>query len=244
MWQDEGFNTFINYFSEARRYPGEGRRTTSAVAQRPRAGRAVHAAQRRRAARDQPGPHQSAAARRERVREDRASGSRCCATRSSDRRRSTTRSASTRAAGRSSIRRRRTSSRPWRTSSGKRLDWFFREWFLENPHFDQAIDTVVTEAGRRRRLRRGAATATTRAACCRSARASRSATARQQDFNYPAEVWSTNTTHLRSARTSSTGKKLDEDRARSRQAPARHRPREQRLAERGNGDASQTLAAK
>ena len=25
MWQDEGFNTFINYFSEARRYPEKGR---------------------------------------------------------------------------------------------------------------------------------------------------------------------------------------------------------------------------
>src|SRR6185436_3418215 len=24
MWQDEGFNTFINYFSEARRYPDKG----------------------------------------------------------------------------------------------------------------------------------------------------------------------------------------------------------------------------
>src|SRR5438094_2033342 len=24
MWQDEGFNTFINYFSEARRYPEKG----------------------------------------------------------------------------------------------------------------------------------------------------------------------------------------------------------------------------
>src|SRR5258708_27126127 len=27
---------------------------------------------------------------------------------------------------------------------GRRLDWFWREWFRENPHFDQAIDTVAT----------------------------------------------------------------------------------------------------
>jgi hypothetical protein len=28
--------------------------------------------------------------------------------------------------------------------SGHRLDWFWREWFIEDAHFDQAIDTVVT----------------------------------------------------------------------------------------------------
>jgi Peptidase family M1 domain len=26
--------------------------------------------------------------------------------------------------------------------SGRRLDWFFREWFIENPHFDVAVDSV------------------------------------------------------------------------------------------------------
>ena len=28
--------------------------------------------------------------------------------------------------------------------AGRRLDWFWREWFYENPHFDQAIDSVLT----------------------------------------------------------------------------------------------------
>jgi hypothetical protein len=28
--------------------------------------------------------------------------------------------------------------------SGQRLDWFWREWFIEDDHFDQAVDTVVT----------------------------------------------------------------------------------------------------
>jgi aminopeptidase N len=27
--------------------------------------------------------------------------------------------------------------------SGKRLDWFFRESFLENDHFDVGVDTVA-----------------------------------------------------------------------------------------------------
>ena len=27
--------------------------------------------------------------------------------------------------------------------SGKKLDWFWREWFLEAPSFDQAIDSVT-----------------------------------------------------------------------------------------------------
>jgi hypothetical protein len=26
--------------------------------------------------------------------------------------------------------------------SGRRLDWFFRQWFIENPHFDVAVDSV------------------------------------------------------------------------------------------------------
>ena len=190
MWQDEGFNTFINYFSEARRYPGEGRRTTQRVAQRPRAGRAVHAAQRRRAARDQP----------DRINPQLLGENAYVKT----------------AVGLALLRDEilgpaafddafREYTRRWafkhpdpadffRTMenvSGKRLDWFFREWFLENPHFDVADRHRGAEAGRRHRFGRACVHATTRAACCRFARASRSPTARPKNFNYPAEVWST-----------------------------------------------------
>lgn len=76
--------------------------------------------------------------------------------------------------------------------SGRRLDWFFREWFLENPHFDQAIDTVVTKQfgdvdsvavifGNHAR-----GVLPIRARFIFSDGSS-------QNFNYPAEVWSTNT---------------------------------------------------
>ena len=27
--------------------------------------------------------------------------------------------------------------------SGRRLDWFFRQWFIENVHFDIAVDSVA-----------------------------------------------------------------------------------------------------
>jgi hypothetical protein len=73
-------------------------------------------------------------------------------------------------------------------ASGRRLDWFWREWFMENERFDQAMGTVtvkdssvdVTYMNRQRgvlpiRVRFTFADGTT------------------QDMNYPAEVWSTNT---------------------------------------------------
>ena len=76
--------------------------------------------------------------------------------------------------------------------SGKRLDWYFREWFLENPHFDQAIDSVVTQ-------QRGD-TLFVGVLYANHARGVEPIRARftftdgsTQDFNYPAEVWSTNT---------------------------------------------------
>ena len=58
-------------------------------------------------------------------------------------------------------------------ASGHRLDWFWREWFVENPHFDQAIDAVRHGSVRATRTRCSWRTAIARAACCRFARASR-----------------------------------------------------------------------
>ena len=73
-------------------------------------------------------------------------------------------------------------------ASGRRLDWFWREWFVTNEQFDQALDTVVVNGdavtvayGNRQRgvlpirVRFTFTDNTTR------------------DFTYPAEVWSTNT---------------------------------------------------
>ena len=74
---------------------------------------------------------------------------------------------------------------------GRRLDWFFREWFVENPHFDQAIDTVVMKT-------RGDTTDVV-VAYANRARGVLPIRARFSlndgttvDYNYPAEVWSTN----------------------------------------------------
>jgi hypothetical protein len=77
--------------------------------------------------------------------------------------------------------------------SGRRLDWFFREWFLENPHFDQAIDSVVT-AQKGDTMMVGVLYANhARGVLPIRARFTFS-DGSTQDYNYPAEVWSTNTT--------------------------------------------------
>jgi hypothetical protein len=77
---------------------------------------------------------------------------------------------------------------------GKRLDWFWREWFKENPHFDQALDNVAT-------TRDGSAEKVTviygnraRGVLPIHARFTFSDGTTQM-YDYPAEVWSTNTTH-------------------------------------------------
>ena len=78
--------------------------------------------------------------------------------------------------------------------SGKRLDVFFREWFLENPHFDQAIDTVAQK-------QTGDVDSVV-VLYANHARGVMPIHARftftdgsKQDFDYPVEVWSTNTSY-------------------------------------------------
>ena len=91
----------------------------------------------------------------------------------------------------------------------------------------------------RRADRRPSSTPTARAACCRSTRASPSATARRSSYDYPAEVWSTNTMHyqrqLRVPR-----QDAEPDRAGSRHAAARRRPHQQRV---GHGGGPAPVAA-
>ena len=73
--------------------------------------------------------------------------------------------------------------------SGHRLDWFWREWFIEDAHFDQAVDTVVTRnqgdtayvAVGYGNLERGVLPIRARFTFTDG---------KSMDFDYPAEVWS------------------------------------------------------
>ena len=82
-------------------------------------------------------------------------------------------------------------SRTMEEVSGRRLDWFWREWFVENARFDQSVDRGVTQTkgdtmfvgvlyGNRERG----------VLPVRARFTFRDGTA--QDYVYPAEVWSTN----------------------------------------------------
>ena len=190
FWQDEGFNTFINYFSEARRYPEQGN-------------------QLQRAASDENSIEQTQVANVD-VPID------IPGDRMDPRKLGFTEYVKT-AVGLQLLREEilgpeafddafRTYVHRWafkhptpadfyRTMenvAGRRLDWFWREWFLENPHFDQAIDTVATAAegsGERLAVRyankaRGVLPLRVRFTF---------ADGTTQDFVYPAEVWTMNT---------------------------------------------------
>jgi len=192
MWQDEGFNTFINTFSEARRYPEKGDQMARALAER----QYVEAAMKQ----NVDGPIE--------VNPDRIApqllGLEAYVKPS---------------VGLQLLRQEimgpeafddafRTYTRRWafkhptpadffRTMEnvgGRRLDWFWREWFLENPHFDQAIDTVVTQSK--------GDTTDMAVVYGNRARGVLPIHARftfdngsAENFDYPAEVWSTNTMH-------------------------------------------------
>ena len=190
MWQDEGFNTFINTFSEARRYPEVGDQMKRALTERSEVEGAMKQGI------DKPilvGP--------DRI-DPRILGLAAYVKPS---------------VGLQLLRQEilgpdafddafRTYIQRWaykhptpadffRTMEdvgGRRLDWFFREWFVENPHFDQAIDTVIVSS-------RGDTTNVV-VAYANRARGVLPIRARitfddrsTADYNYPAEVWSTNT---------------------------------------------------
>jgi hypothetical protein len=140
MWQDEGFNTFINYFSEARRFPEKGSYEERVAHDR----REVEAYMQHNI--DTPLEVQP-----DRIEPQLLGENAYVKT----------------AVGLALLRDEilgpaafddafREYTRRWafkhpspadfyRTMenvSGRRLDWFFRQWFIENPHFDVAVDSV------------------------------------------------------------------------------------------------------
>jgi hypothetical protein len=193
MWQDEGFNTFINTFSEARRYPEKGDQMARALGERDY----VEGAQKANV--DVPidvmpdrinpqllglaayvKPSVGLQLLRQEIMGPAAFDD----------------------AFRTYIERwafkHPTPADFYRTMEdvgGKRLDWFWREWFKENPHFDQAIDTVVTS-----KAPNGSNIVTVmygnraRGVLPIHARFTYS-DGSVENYDYPAEVWSTNTTH-------------------------------------------------
>jgi hypothetical protein len=190
MWQDEGFNTFINNFSEARRFPKDGDQMQRAATERGQVELVMKA--------DQDGPVMTPP---DRIAEPLLGIAAYVKP----------------SVGLQLLRQEilgpdafddafRTYVARWafkhptpadffRTmedASGHRLDWFWREWFVENEHFDQAIDGV--------RMSSVGDTNQVLVAYANRARGVLPIRARftmsdgsTQDFNYPAEVWSTNT---------------------------------------------------
>ncbi len=191
MWQDEGFNTFINYFSEARRFPEKG-----TYAERIAHDRALVENYMQHDV-DQPLEVQP-----DRINPQLLGENAYVKT----------------AVGLGQLRDEilgpeifddafRAYTRRWafkhpspddffhtmENVSGIRLDWFFREWFIENPHFDVAVDTVEQkQVGNIDSLAvlyvnhaRGVLPLHVRFTFNDGS---------TQTFDYPAEIWSTNTT--------------------------------------------------
>src|SRR3954463_14429906 len=191
MWQDEGFNTFINYFSEARRYPEKGNYTDRVKSDREAAVEAYMSHNV-----DQPID----------INPDRIDpgilGENAYVKP---------------AVGLALLRGEilgpavfddafREYARRWafkhptpedfyRTmedASGRRLDYFWREWFMENVHFDHAIDSVLRKNSNG--VDSVAVLFSNRARGVMPIRARITFDdGTSQDYEYPAEVWSTNT---------------------------------------------------
>ena len=192
MWQDEGFNTFINTFSEGRRYPEKGDQMARAAEERrlveqymvsgadkpvnmnpdrisPRLlGEAAYVK-----------PSVGLQLLRQEIMGPQAFDD----------------------ALRTYIRRwaykHPTPTDFFRTMEdvgGRRLDWFWREWFVENSRFDQSIDSVIVRKdGDTTRV---AVLFGNRERGVLPVRARFSfADGSSEEFIYPAEVWSTDSRH-------------------------------------------------
>lgn len=191
MWQDEGFNTFINYFSESRRYPEKGNYMERVASDRENAVERYM-----KQAMDEPidinpdrinpgilgenayvKPAIGLALLREEILGPAAFD---------DAFREYTRRWAFKHPTPEDF------YRTMEDASGRRLDYFWRQWFMENVHFDQAIDTVLRQPS--------GTTDSLAVVYSNHARGVLPIRARftfedgtKQDFEYPAEVWSTNT---------------------------------------------------
>jgi hypothetical protein len=190
MWQDEGFNTFINTFSEARRYPEKGDQMTRAGDERALVTQYMehHVDEPLEINPDRINPQllgenayvKTSVALQQLRQEILGPAAFDDAFRTYIQRWAFKHPSPT------------DFYRTMEDVSGRRLDWYFREWFLENPHFDPAIDSVVTAQHGDSMLvgvlygnhARGVEPIRARFTFSDGS---------TQDFNYPAEVWSTNT---------------------------------------------------
>jgi hypothetical protein len=190
MWMDEGFNTFINTFSEARRYPEKGDQMARALGERS----VIETAMKM-------GVDQPIEVMPDRI-DPRLLGNTQYTKPSVGLqllRQEILGTAAFDDAFREYIRRwayKHPSPgdfyRTMEDVGGRRLDWFWREWFIENVHFDQAIDTVAT-----------ARNGDTQMAVVQYGNRARGVLPLHvrfsfddgsiENFDYPAEVWSTNT---------------------------------------------------
>jgi len=189
MWQDEGFNTFINTFSEARRYPQNGDQMARAAQERGVIEQVM------RAGADQPvnimpdrvdpnllgvSDYLKPSVGLQQLRQEILGP------------------AAFDDAFRAYVSRwafkHPTPTDFFRTmedAAGRRLDWFWRGWFIENARYDEAVESVDS--------RQVGDTLKVRVTYGNHARGVLPIRARftfadgsTQDFNYPAEVWSTN----------------------------------------------------
>ncbi|MDZ4258336.1 MAG: M1 family metallopeptidase, partial [Gemmatimonadales bacterium] len=191
MWQDEGFNTFINTFSEARRYPAQGDQMARAAEERQVIEQVM------RAGVDQPVD----------IAPDRISprflglSAYLKPSVGLQQLRAEVLGPDTfDAAFREYIRRwaykHPTAADFYRTmedAAGHRLDWFWRGWFVENARYDQGIGTVA--------VRQNGTVQEAQVVFANNARGVLPIRARftfsdgsTQDLKYPAEVWSLNST--------------------------------------------------
>ncbi len=190
MWQDEGFNTFINTFSEARRYPARGDQMKRAAGERGMVEQVMRA-----------GVEGPIVTTPDRINPQLLGISAYVKP----------------SVGLQLLRQEilgpeafddafKTYIKRWaykhptpadffRTMEdvgGRRLDWFWRGWFQENARYDQAVDTVITrQAGDTSKVvvafgnrERGVLPIRARFTFTDGS---------TEDYNYPAEVWSTNT---------------------------------------------------